>query len=325
MTVTITDIAPVSSHATAVTAILLPLGVFDLRQSLESLKASGALDYLDRLSDNMMEFERPILLHDRPFLLRLTDLTTQAEEPQIAMALQADDRTETPPSQAQIAQAAEWVNRRFFLDVDMERVREALSVNDYGEDLCRSFWPTRPGNMSGPWDGLLKTVISTRIFPGLAKRLADGLIQSYGSVAYFDGQEYGFFPSAERLANVSPDELLAMKFSRQKADYLPGIAQMIMAEPTKFDFERLRGLPGEEAVAILDELPGVGPWIARYTAMRGLAHQDVFIDEEGLRKTLIAGMRLRTLTSTKELLNLTNVYAPYRTFACYYTYMKMYA
>ena len=100
---------------------------------------------------------------------------------------------------------------------------------------------------------------------------------------------------------------------------------MIVSEPTKFDFERLRGLPGEEAVAILDELPGVGPWIARYTAMRGLAHQDVFIDEEGLRKTLIAGMRLRTLSSTKELLNLTKVYAPYRTFACYYTYMRMYA
>ena len=207
----------------------------------------------------------------------------------------------------------------------MEQVREALDVNEYGEDLCTSFWPARPPNLSGPWDGLLKTVISTRIFPGLAKRLQDGLIQNYGSVAYFNGQEYGFFPQPERLAKVSPDELIAMKFSRQKADYVTAIAQMVMEEPEKFDFERLRSLPGEDAVAILDELPGVGPWIARYTAMRCLAHPDIFVDEEGIRKTLIAGMRLRKLSSTKELVDVTKVYAPYRTFACYYTYMRMYA
>ena len=325
MTVIVTDIASVPSHATAVTAMLQPTGAFDLRQSLETLKVSGALDYLDRLADDMSWFERPILLHDRPFLLRLTDLSTQVQEPQLAMSLQADDRTEESPDEGRVAQAAEWVNRRFFLDVDMERVRAALSVNEYGEDLCTSFWPTRPVNLSGPWDGLLKTVISTRIFPGLAKRLQDGLIQSYGSIAYFDGQAYGFFPSIERLATVSPDELLAMKFSRQKADYLPGIAQMMVSEPTKFDFERLRGLSGEEAVAILDELPGVGPWIAHYTAMRCLAHQDVFTDEEGLRKALGAGMQLRAVPSSRELVNLTKVYAPYRSFACYYTYMRMYA
>jgi len=59
--------------------------------------------------------------------------------------------------------------------------------------------------------------------------------------------------------------------------------------------------------------------------MGGLAHPDVFIDEEGIRKTLVAGMELRAIKSTKELLQLTQDYAPYRTFACYYTYMRMYA
>ncbi len=325
MTVPIIDIAPAPFHERAIIALLRPEGVFDMRQSLEGLKVSGALDALDRLSDDMSELERPILLSDRPFLLRITDLSTSIQEPQIAIVLYADDRTQERPSEAHIKQAAELVNRRFFLDIDMERVREALSVNDYGEDLSTSFWPARPANLGGPWDGLLRTIISTRIFPGLAKRLQDGLIQSYGSVAYFNGQEYAFFPSPERLASVSPDELTAMKFSRQKADYVPGIAQMIVAEPTKFDFERLRNLPSEEAVAILEELPGVGPWIARYTLMRSLAHQDVFVDEGGIRKTLIAGMGLRGLSTTKELVNLTKAYAPYRTFACYYTYMKMYA
>ena len=325
MTIPIIDITAAPFHEKAIIALLQPEGVFDMRQSLEGLKVSGALDALDRLSDDMSELERPILLHDRPFLLRMTDLSTSVQEPQIAIVLYADDRGQERPGEAHVKQAAELVSRRFFLDIDMERVRETLSVDDYGEDLCARFWPTRPNNQSGPWDGLLKTVISTRIFPGLAKRLQDGLIQSYGSVAYFNGQEYGFFPSPEQLAKVSPDELTAMKFSRQKANYLPGIAQTILSDPIKFDFERLRELPGEEAVAVLEELPGVGPWIARYTVMRSLAHPDVFVDEGGIRKTLIAGMGLRGLSSTKELVNLTKVYAPYRTFACYYTYMRMYA
>lgn len=323
MTLTIEEISQ-NSNDEAVSALISPTPPFDFKQSMKSLKESGAIDQTDVLDENLDWLERPLLLNGKPFLVRLTNFSTNQAEPRLQLTLWADDNAAEPPNEADLRLAAEWANRRFFLDVDMEKVREALKVDSYGEELSAIYWPSRPGNLGGAWEGLLKTVISNQVYPGLAVQLQKGLLAFYGSLALFKGKEYRLFPSVEKLAALQPDDLLGMKFSRQKASYLPGIAQMIEANPDRFDFERLRGLPGEEAVAILDELPGVGPWTAHYVAMRGLPHLDVFIDEQGLRKTLGVAYNHPATLSNDEFSNLTKIFAPYRTFACYYTYMKMY-
>ncbi len=323
MTLEIVEIRQNPDEGT-VTTLILPTAPFEFKQSLTSLKNSGATDQTDILDEQLGWLERPLLLNGKPFLVRLSDLTPDPSSPRLQLTLWAEDNADTSPSETDLRLAAEWANRRFFLDLDMEKVREALKVDSYGEELSVIYWPSRPGNLGGAWEGLLKTVISNQVYPGLAVQLQRGLLAFYGTLVHFKGKEYRLFPSVEKMAAIQPDDLLGMKFSRQKASYLPGIAQMIEANLERFDFERLRGLPGEEAVAILDELPGVGPWTAHYVAMRGLPHLDVFIDEQGLRKTLAVAYDHPAALSNDEFSNLTKIFAPYRTFACYYTYMKMY-
>lgn len=305
-------------------AVLRPTAPFDFKQSLTFMRNSGANDLNDNFGPEDSWLERPVSLNGQPCLVRLTNNIEAAQTLNLLLTVRASDDSDHVPDAKVIEAAAEWANRRFFLDVDMSAVREMLTVNDYGEGLVNKFWPSRPVNLPGAWEGLLKTVISVQIYPGLAQRLQRGLLDLYGEAVRFGGQAYRLFPTPAKLAAIQPDELLPMKFSRQKASYLPGIAKMILAEPHKYDWETLRQLPGEEAVAILDDLPGVGAWTASYCAMRALPHLDVITKEEGLRKALASAYDRRAIISPAETEQLMAVFAPYRTFACYYTYMSMY-
>lgn len=321
----IEEIKSGADEADNLTALLYPSSPYIFRNSINSLRESGAADLNDSFGENNEWIERPVQLNGRPFLLRLADDGGEADAPRLRLSIQSDDNAETPPLLTDLEAAAEWANRRFWLALDMQAVREALIVNEYGEELAAKYWPARPAQLPSAWEGLLKTVMSVQIYPGLATRLQQALRDVYGEKASFGGKEYHFYPSPEKLVNITPDELLALRFSRQKARYLPGIAQAITDKPEKFNWERLRQLPAEQAVAILDDLPGVGTWTAHYIAMRGLPHLDVFVDEESLRKALSASYNRRTLLSQPEASRLMQVFSPYRSFACYYTYMKMYS
>lgn len=322
--ITIEEVSQSPENEAILQAQLRISGLVDFKQQLGSLKNSGANDVLDEFGADNSYIERPIWL-DKLFLLRLTDAGGDENAKRITLHLQAADDAEAAPTDADLAAALEHVRRRFWWELDVEAVRQKLLVNEYGTELVGRYWPSIPPNLPGAWEGLLKTVISNQVYPGLAVRLLKGLLEFYSDrKATFNGKLYRYYPTVEYLAEVSPDDLLGMKFSRQKAGYLPGIAKMVLAKPERFNWETLRQLPGEEAVAILDELPGVGPWTAHYVAMRGLPHLDVFIDEAGLRKTLAAAFDRRAELSSEEAAKLMAVFAPYRSMACYYSYMKMY-
>jgi DNA-3-methyladenine glycosylase II len=317
-----------SANPAIVSTRLHPTPPYDFKQALQFLQNSGAHDLNDSFGTEpdsaQIWLERPVSLQGKAFLIRLSNLSDDINAPAIQLRVQAEDSSEATPSLAEVELLVTKINRRFWLDLDMQLVRETLMVNEYGEQLLSRFWPSRPTNLAGPWEGLLKTVISVQIYPGLAQRLQRSLLELYGQRVYFDGKEYHLFPTAEKLVTLTPDELLTMKFSKQKARYLPGIAEMVLANPTKYDWERLHNAPGVEAVAALDDLPGVGEWTASYCAMRALPHLDVMTKEEGLRKTLANAYDRRAVVSVTETEKLMEIFAPYRSIACYYTYMLMY-
>lgn len=88
---------------------------------------------------------------------------------------------------------------------------------------------------------------------------------------------------------VTPDGVLALDdntlkacgFSRQKIGYVRGIAQ---AARDGFDFDALRGLDDEVAVAALCRLKGVGRWTAEIYLMASLGRPDLWpVDDLAIR------------------------------------------
>lgn len=291
---------------------------FSFSQALDSLAGSGALSVLDTLNDDKSMLKRMQRLGDDVFKLEVTS----PDDQRVAVVIQPTDSAPAV-SEETAHQIAALVNRRFFLDINMEDVRDTLNVNTYGKEIIELCWPVRPVNYGGAWEALLKSIVHAQIFPGLAKQLDDALRMNYGERVEFDEELVPMLPRPVELVRANEETLRDMRFSRQKASYLTTIADTLLEEESTYDFERLRKLPGDEAVATLRELKGVGAWTSQNVAMRGLPHTDVFIDEKTTRATLAPyyGDRDDSI-SKKQVKEAAAEFAPFRSFACYYTYMK---
>jgi len=78
------------------------------------------------------------------------------------------------------------------------------------------------------------------------------------------------FPNRERIARASEEELVALGFSRRKAEYTVGLAR------SDVDLDALALLPDDEVKARLVALHGIGEWTADWFLARHLARPNAW-------------------------------------------------
>jgi len=82
------------------------------------------------------------------------------------------------------------------------------------------------------------------------------------------------FPTAADLAASSPNRLRQLGLTGARSRALHAVAVAVTEQ--RINLESLRRVPGDEAQAALDALPGIGPWTAAYIRMRALGDRDAF-------------------------------------------------
>jgi DNA-3-methyladenine glycosylase II len=94
------------------------------------------------------------------------------------------------------------------------------------------------------------------------------------------------FPPAAAIARTNHDTLRVLGLSRQKGEYLIGLAQMAI-DPMDRDFASIEPLGDDDAIARLSKIRGVGRWTAEYVMLRGFGRVNIFPgDDVGGRKKL---------------------------------------
>ena len=119
----------------------------------------------------------------------------------------------------------------------------------------------RPPIARRAFESLVTSITAQQVSLGAAFAIRNRLIERFGVRA-----EHAFaFPTRERLALAEPDELIAVGFSRRKAEYAIGLAR------SDLDLDALALLPDDEVKAALTALPGIGEWTADWFLARHLA------------------------------------------------------
>jgi DNA-3-methyladenine glycosylase II len=119
----------------------------------------------------------------------------------------------------------------------------------------------RPPLAPDPFETLVTSITAQQVSLYAAFAIRNRLILAFGEQA-----EHAYaFPTAGRLARASEDELVAVGFSRRKAEYVIGIARSLP------DLEALASLPDEEVKAALVAVRGLGEWTADWFLARHLA------------------------------------------------------
>lgn len=173
-------------------------------------------------------------------------------------------------------------------------------------------------NIPTGFDGLAWGIIGQQINVKFASSLRAEIIR-------MAGEKVGAMrahPTPERVANMSIQALNKRRFSRSKAAYLIGAAEMVAAN--KLDIE---GLPRGSAVAAekkLTTLHGVGTWTARYTMLRGGFADAAPVGDSALATALQRLHQLPERPDHEQVKSLMAAYSPHRSLATMHlwTYLK---
>lgn len=137
----------------------------------------------------------------------------------------------------------------------------------------------RPPLAPDPFEALVSSVTAQQVSLHAAFAVRSRFIDRFGEPAELAVA----FPTRERVAQATEDELTALGFSRRKAEYVLGLAR------AELDFHTLEALPDAEVKERLTALRGLGEWSADWFLARYLGRPHAWpAGDLGLRKAVLA-------------------------------------
>jgi DNA-3-methyladenine glycosylase II len=145
--------------------------------------------------------------------------------------------------------------------------------------LVRALAGFRPPLQTHPFEALVTSITAQQVSLQSAAAIRSRFIERWG-VAF---EHAHAFPTRERVAAATEDELIGVGFSTRKAEYVVGLAR------SDLDLEALAQLPDEEVTSRLVAIRGLGEWTADWFLARHLARPHAWpAGDLGLRKAVAA-------------------------------------
>ena len=120
--------------------------------------------------------------------------------------------------------------------------------------------------------------------------------------------------TASRIMQLTDEELRSCYLSRQKMTYVRGLAQSVLAKQLRL--KSLNTLDDESVRYQLKKHKGIGDWTADIYLIHALNRTDIFpIGDLALVKSLKELKQLPAHTDQRELLEVAELWRPYRTIA----------
>lgn len=194
--------------------------------------------------------------------------------------------------------AATQTCRFLSLDVDARGWSEVGGRDPVIADAQHRLPGLRPCGFHSPYEAAAWSVLSQRTRVAQAARLQDELVVRHG--------EDGAFPAPDQL------RVLDLDLPGRKTEYLRAVAEAALEG--RLDGAMLRSLDPAEAVGVVQEIKGLGPFAAELVVMRGANAPDALPRHERRLEAEITEQYgpQRTLAEVAE------VWRPFRTWAAVY-------
>jgi DNA-3-methyladenine glycosylase II len=167
----------------------------------------------------------------------------------------------------------------------------------------------RPPIAPDPWETLVTSITAQQVSLHAAFAIRNRLIEAFGTPfthAYA-------FPTRERIALADEAELVALGFSRRKAEYVVGLAR------SDLDLEALAALPDEEVKERIVAIRGLGEWTADWYLARHLVRPRAWpAGDLGLRKAVSAFYLGGREATTDEVRTFGDRFDPFQNLSAHY-------
>ncbi len=159
----------------------------------------------------------------------------------------------------------------------------------------------------GGYDTLVRSILSQQISTAAARTILARLqsLLPGGKIR----------PAA--IDSLSDQQLQTVGVSQQKRGYLRDLTRCTL--DGTLNFRRISQADDEAAIAELIQVKGIGRWTAQMFLMFSLGRPDIFApDDLGLRNAMIGLYQLPQNTGRVHLLEIAEVWAPWRSVASWY-------
>ena len=134
-----------------------------------------------------------------------------------------------------------------------------------------------------PWEALCSFIISQCNNIPRIKGIVERLCSCFGEPVFFEGTEYHTFPSAEKIAELTPADLEPIR-SGYRAEYI--LSAAVDVASGRIDLEELAATDWISAKNTLLSMKGIGEKVANCAVLFGLHHMEAFPVDVWIRRAL---------------------------------------
>lgn len=169
-----------------------------------------------------------------------------------------------------------------------------------------------------PYNCLVKCIIHQQLNIKFAYTLTERFVKAYGT----EVNGAWFYPSPDRVAALTVEELRELQFSTRKAEYIIDISKEI-AEG-RLSLESLYDRTDEEIMKELIVYRGIGQWTIQNVLLFGLGRQNLFpIADIGIQNALKKLLGLDAKPTKEEMEHLIPAWEPYLSYASLYLWRSI--
>jgi DNA-3-methyladenine glycosylase II len=238
-----------------------------------------AHNVVDRFDDGI--WRRVLVIGKSPVAVAVRQ-TRHGEGPEIEVRISA------ARAQSVKADVAAIITKMLGLERDLSDFYRIARADAQLRELAERLRGMKPVLYATVFEGFANAVACQLVSLSAGMHVLNRMADACGEPVKVDGGATPMrsFPTADSIARSNPDALRAFGLSRQKGEYLIGLAKLAI-DPKDRDFGSIDRLDDDDAIARLSKIRGVGRWTAEYVMLRGFGRINIFPgDDVGGRKKL---------------------------------------
>lgn len=229
-----------------------------------------------------------------------------------------------PSSEWKRAAVVRYVREWFDLDRDLLPFYEMAKTDILLNGAVDSFYGLRLMGIPDLFEAICWGIIGQQINLTFAYTLKRRLVESFGRLVEYNGDDYWIFPTPNDIAALSVEDLVGLRMTVKKCEYLIDVARL-MVEGKLTKMQLLNAENVKSAEKMLVKIRGIGPWTANYVLMRCLRFPSAFpIDDVGLHNAIKHLIGTENKPTKEEIVRLAANWTGWESYATFYLWRFLY-
>lgn len=177
------------------------------------------------------------------------------------------------------------------LDIDPAPLQQLAEIDRTLAGTALALRGMRPPRFAGLFETFASVIPFQQLSLDAGVAIVGRLVERFGKHFELSDRRYYSFPTAQTIADARLDRLRSCGLSGKKAQTLRHLARLI--ESGELSETEIADMSTSDALNLLTQLPGIGPWSAGVVLLRGFGRIDMFpVGDVGAARGLGALLRL---------------------------------